>query len=189
MLLEILTRWATAEAVRRRLRTVAAPPGYGKTWLLRELERRLKERPDGLFIIRAPTPQLTSVDAITGWLPEVVLTAQAICPKVRNIAPGDSPQTAIARLLQDLAQTCSPPRRVLLFVDGLDEISGSAQKELARHLLEPFWGDPSVRMVISFRDDYSLRSHLLRRGETRISLDTFSGEDGKKQLEKRARLA
>ncbi|RME50821.1 MAG: hypothetical protein D6796_02220, partial [Caldilineae bacterium] len=43
-LLEDLIRWATAPTVRRRLRTIAAPPGYGKTWLLHELERRLREK-------------------------------------------------------------------------------------------------------------------------------------------------
>ena len=188
--LENLTRWAIEQTVRRRLRTIAAPPGYGKTWLLCELERRLRERErNDLFLIRVPTLQLTSRNTIIEWLSEVVPAAQAICPNTRNIAPGDSPQTAIARLLQDLSQSCSPRRRILLFVDGLDEIPSGAQRELARHLLEPFWRGPSVQMVISFRDDYSLKSHLLRRGEERVFLVTFSPQEGKEQLDRRARLA
>ncbi|RME46360.1 MAG: NACHT domain-containing protein, partial [Caldilineae bacterium] len=175
---------------RRRLRTIAAPPGYGKTWLLHELERRLREKNrDDLFIIWVPTSELTSRGKIIEWLPGVIAAAQEVCPDVRGIAPGDSPQTAIDRLLEDLSQGCSPPRRVLLFVDGLDEISEAAQKELARHLLEPFWQDTTVRMVISFRDDYSLKSHLLRRGEKRIFLPPFSRREGETQLDKRARLA
>lgn len=185
--LEELTRWATDPVVPRRLKSIAAPPGYGKSWLLYQLENRLASRSD-VFVVRASPLELKSKEDIEQWLPSVVKKAQTMCAKVRDGVPGDLLESQISNLLEDLYESCHPPLTPILIVDGLDETLKNERRELEIHLLEQFWLDPRVRIIVSFRDEYSLTSPNLRRGEERLLLEPFSEDEGRRQLDKRSKL-
>ncbi|MCK6625934.1 MAG: hypothetical protein L6R45_12250 [Anaerolineae bacterium] len=185
-----LIRWATADTVPRRLRTIVGPPGYGKSWLLCQLEKRLRDsRRHGrdLFLLRIPTAEVISRQQIKAWLPSLIKTAQDVrSGEIRDHAPTDPPETIIARLLEDLCQNCSPTLRPILLVDALDELLDNERRELEKNLLEQFWLNPGVRIVMAFRDDLGLKSPNLRRGEIRTPLQIFEPETGQKQLQKLA---
>jgi hypothetical protein len=185
-----LIRWATTQYVPRRLKTIAAPPGYGKTWLLNELENRLREKNvHSVFVIRVAPSELRSRADIITWLSSIFEKARSGCPKVRDYDPHDSLESTIHGLCADLCEHCSPTQRPLLFVDALDELPENERKELEKHLLEQFWRNPCVRIMISLRDEYSLTSHNLRRSEERMLLSPFSKEaEGRQQLAKRSQL-
>lgn len=185
--LEELIRWSTDPVVPRRLKSIAAPPGYGKSWLLYQLENRLTGRSD-VFVIRVSPLELKSKEDIEQWLPSVVKKAQAMCARVRDGVPGDLLESQISNLLEDLYESCHPSLTPILIVDGLDETLKNEQRELEIHLLEQFWRDPRVRIIVSFRDEYSLTSPNLRRGEERVPLEPFSEDDGRRQLDKRSEL-
>ncbi len=181
-----LIDFATATRVSRRLRSVAGPPGYGKTWLLHQLEQHLLNHKE-LFVVRAPTNISTSKKDLTDWLAEIVERARKICPQVGKVNPTeDEPEAVIGHLLEKLCETCSPTWRIILIVDALDEVPEHIRKSMENSFLGQFWLKDCVRMVVSFRDDFSLRAHHLRRGERRIVLDTFTQEQGREQLAKRA---
>jgi hypothetical protein len=188
--LQQLIDFATAETVSRRLPTVAGPPGYGKSWLLRRLYENLNDTSvkkfRGLFVIWVPLDRFESFDDMKAWLQTVVAQAQKICPAVAEINPNDTPEAVIGHLLQKLDEECKPKWRIIVFVDALDEPPNNLCRELENRILENFWRRDCVRMIISFRDDFSLKNPNLRRGETRIVLETFSQEQGREQLEKRA---
>ncbi|MBN1995308.1 MAG: hypothetical protein JW953_21650 [Anaerolineae bacterium] len=191
--LEDLVRWATDIAVpSRRLRTIAAPPGYGKTWLLKQLVCRLAEWRD-LFIITAPTLTLTSYAAITKWLLTVIEQAGTVCAKMSAVPPDESLEAWVRHLLENLTQN-SPSLRPILIVDGLNELADNERRELEKYLLDQFWLNPEVRIIVSFREESYLIPSNPRRGEKRISLETFSkienkiSADGHQQLHKRATI-
>lgn len=189
--LEQLIQWAIAETVPRRLKTIAAPPGYGKSWLLYQLEERLHGNHRAgcpLFLIRVPAKVVTSREAIAAWLPSVITKAQVDHPydNIRDHNPVNPPETIIAHLLEDLCENCHPALCPILIVDAFDELPDNERGDLERHLLERFWNNSSVRMIMAFRDEIRLTSPPLRRGEERIPLGVFTPMLGQKQLQRRA---
>jgi hypothetical protein len=190
--LQQLIDFATTPQESRRLRTVAAPPGYGKTCLLRRLYETLNDKSvkefQGLFVIRTPLKPFTSFDEMKSWLQEVVTQAEEICPAVAEINPTDTPEAIIGHLLQKLGEDCIPQWRVIVIVDALDELPDNLIIVLENRFLAQFWHKDYTRMAISFRNDHSLKNPNLRRGEKRIKLATFSQEQGRKQLQKRAEV-
>ncbi len=185
--LQQLIGFATAARVSRRLRSVAGPPGYGKTCLLYQLEQYLLDHEE-LFVVRVPTNRSTSKKDLTDWLAEIVEKARKICPLVGKVNPTDEPEAVIGHLLEKLCETCSPTWRIILIVDALDEVPEHIRRELENRFLGQFWRKDCVRLVVSFRDDFKLKTHHLRRGERRIVLDTFTTDQGHQQLEKRAQV-
>jgi hypothetical protein len=187
--LQNLKEWATALTVPRRLKIITAPPGYGKSWLLRQLENQLNAKHGReLFLIDAPTLQLRSRADIAAWLPSIFREAKKFCYEVRTPDPANSPETIISHLLEDLSKNCSPTLRPIILVDAFDELLPNEGRELEKHLLEPFWANSTVRIVIAFRDELSLVSPTLRRGEERMRLEAFSEPEGRRQLDKRLKL-
>jgi len=101
-----LIEWATAPTVLRGVLTIAAPPGYGKTWLLNQLGNRLKKRHDIFFVVVPSSDLKTELD-IVGWLPSIIDEAHQRCLKVRT-------SNIIAHLLEDLCENCNPVLRPIL---------------------------------------------------------------------------
>lgn len=189
LLLQILIEWVLALTVPRRLKAITAPPGYGKSWFLRKLAKRLEPKHSReLFLIWAPTLRLRSKAEIARWLPSVVEEAKKYCPEVRTLDAAAPPEAIIAALLEDLSKHCSPNLRPILIVDAFDELLDNERRELEKHLLERFWANPNVRIIMAFRDELSLRSPTLRRGEDRLHLGIFSEYEGREQLTKRQEL-
>lgn len=190
--LQRLIDFATAPQDFHRLRTVAAPPGYGKTCLLRRLYQMLSNQSvrdfKELFVIRVPLDHFESFGDIEAWLLEVVAQAQGVCPDVEEIDSNTTSETMIGYLLQKLCEVCKPKWRIILIVDALDELPNHLRHEFENRVLEKFWRKDCVRIVISFRDDQRLENPSLRRGEKRITLSTFTLEQGREQLKKRAKI-
>ncbi|GIK43241.1 MAG: hypothetical protein BroJett011_70740 [Chloroflexota bacterium] len=182
-----LIQWVTTNAIlSRRLITIAAPPGYGKSWLLGKLQKRLLERHGrDLFIMFVAAADLTSISKMTNWIQSVIKAAREGGLAVRESNPEDSLATIIHHLLEDLCEHSNPPLRPVLMVDGLDELAPKTAEVLQKVFLESFWDKPQLRMIISFRDEFSLTSHTLRLGEERMSLTAFTPPTGKEQLRKR----
>ncbi len=99
--LERLIASLTAPTVLWRLQTIEAPPGYGKSWLLRSLKRRLSDRAN-LFVIAANASKLGSREKIIAWLRPVIEQAQAICPQVGYGDQDNTPEGLISQLLKNL---------------------------------------------------------------------------------------
>lgn len=183
-----LISWVTSEVVPRRLKTIVAPPGYGKSWLLRQLADRLSDQHGrDLFLIWVPTKKLKSREDIAQWLLEVSKDVQCYSLRVRNHDLAILPVEAIiSRLLEDLCVNCNSALRPVLIVDAFDELLDNERRELEKHLLERFWYNPSVRIIMAFRDELRLTSPPLRRGEERTHLGAFTPTLGQEQLQRRA---
>lgn len=177
--LQELIDWSLAEFVSRRLMTIVAPPGYGKSWLLSHLEHRLADQHGrDLFLIHVPTLKLRSTQDIVDWLSSVVAEAKNFRPDMQVPYPTNSPDTIIAHLLDELS-----PLRPLLLVDAFDELFHNERRELEKNLLQPFWSNSNVRIIMAFRNEFTFISPYLRRGEERFSLEIFTLDAGQKQLQ------
>lgn len=189
--LQDLIDFATTETVSRRLRTVAGPPGYGKTCLLHKLHQTLNDKSvkkfKKLFVIWTPIGQFNEFNDLETWLKAIVEQAKDECAQLSKFDSTSESKNVISQLLEKLCETCRPKRRIILIVDALDELPDLRQ-ELEDHFLAHFWRKECVRIIISFRDEFSLKNPNLRRSERRITLTTFSQEQGQEQLDKRAKL-
>lgn len=120
------------------------------------------------------------------WLLSILEQAKHACSNIRDAAPGDTLESIIFRLLEDLCQHCGPTVRPILIVDNFDEVHPNEREMLEKQLLEQFWRNLCVRIIIATRDEFGLSSFNLRRGEERKYLSVFKPPEGQAQLEKRA---
>jgi Ni2+-binding GTPase involved in maturation of urease and hydrogenase len=183
--LAMIEAWAITPE-NKRLLNIKAPPGYGKSWLLRETERRLSNNPE-FYLIWAEAIELDSTTAIAKWLEKEVRQAKQHSRNVRDYDPTVELGQMIRALLEDVREHCNPDCQPILIVDTMDTIPDTQQiRLLERRLLEEFWSNPYARILVALRDDYALRSPTLRRGERPLALDQLSTDEGHQQLEKRA---
>lgn len=183
--LDELNVWAI-DSDSPRLMTIAAPPGYGKSWLLRQLEHRLSARRD-LFLIwlsaedfklspANPTDDITA--KITSWRQNFVAKARYVCAQLRTLDLAAAQAYTIAQVVEEVCQN----RHLILLVDGFDELFPNEARPLEKQVLEEFWRKECVRIVMAIREQGKLTSPTLRRGELRSDLNPFSQAEGDQQL-------
>ncbi|MBO0745659.1 MAG: AAA family ATPase, partial [Candidatus Dormibacteraeota bacterium] len=150
-------------AVSRRVTVVSAPPGSGKTSLLRAWADRATNRRRVAFV----SVDRDQYDAQHFWsvvLDAIRSAARAVEPKTQETQETQSAATAaldadqlVDRVLSELAEQVEP---VVLIIDDLHELrSADALAQLER-LLEVL--PSSARVVLSSRRDPPIRLHRLR---------------------------
>ncbi|MEK7326490.1 MAG: AAA family ATPase [Chloroflexota bacterium] len=177
-------QWAKAATPQKRLFNIKAPPGYGKTWLLKEAERRLAQ--PGLFPLEANASDLTTPETIAKWLEAKIALAKKNCAEVRGFDATVALSQMIRALAEDLCERCYPAYTPIVIVDALDDALEAQARQLEKLLLEPFWSNNCVRILVAMRDDHRLYSAVLRGGERLFPLTTLSEEDATLQLQQRA---
>ena len=140
---------------------ISAPPGSGKTFLLREWQRRVA----GTVAIAAITVARGETDPQRFWLGLLDAVARAIGKPdaAHQPAPASSfdGPAMVERVLAALAEA---PRPLIVVIDDLHELDSPAAIDQLETVLER--RPAGVRIVLSTRRDPSLRLHRLRvRGE------------------------
>ena len=154
-LLELLDR-----AVTKRVTVISAPPGSGKTSLLRAWADRSTNHRRVAFVSVDRDQQ----DAQRFW--SAVL--DAIRSPARSVDPEKQPAATAAldddqvvnRVLSEVAEQVEP---VVLIIDDLHELRSADALAQLEHLLAIL--PSSARVVLSSRRDPSIRLHQLRLGD------------------------
>ena len=190
-----LLDWANAPSVPKQVKSLVAPPGAGKTWVLQAVQERLERRgnpnasPERLVIFcNAPrlvnyvsAMPLLNENAILDWLEKIQRTATHFCSSVSPIdRSGLEIAALIQRLVSELCERCTLAHSVIVLVDGLDEVTPEQAIEVEEQVLRPFIGKPCIRMIIAHRDDYGLKNDTLRRNngeQSRLRLSDLPSVD------------
>jgi hypothetical protein len=177
-----LLAWADDAAPGRRVLSLVAPPGSGKTWVLRAASGLWKSgapaRPTeaGRLTIWIDVPALfregkLDHDAIRAMLKEAHRDAVKLCENIRPIDSHHSITTIIDTLVDDLCGRCHMRAAPLIIVDCYDEVPPEQALEFDQQVLEGFISRACIQLVISRRDEYALKSDILRQHEQLMTLD------------------
>ncbi len=173
--------WADAAQVRERVLSLIAPPGSGKTWLLRKLEAEWDDPSSGRFVIWLNVPELVNraetrdhnrminAAAFERWFDEAQEKARKFCPGIRPISPNPTLPARVDRLVE-LLYDCSLRKAPIVIVDGYDEILEEQAKAVSLRLLERLIGKKCVRMIIAHRALWTVYGDTIRRTQKRLLL-------------------
>jgi hypothetical protein len=191
-----LLDWANAPSVPKQVKSLVAPPGAGKTWILQAVRERLERRahpnasPERLVIFcdaprlvnREPTSPLWNNSEIFKWLEEIREKAASLHCSVGPIDRSGLVEIAalVQRLVRELCEQCILTDPVIVLVDGIDEVRPEQAIKVEEQVLRPFIGKPCIRMIIAHRDDYGLKNDTLRRNngeQSRLRLSDLPAVD------------
>ncbi len=181
-----LLNWANASSVPKQVKSLVAPPGAGKTWILQAVQERLERRahptaPPERLVIFCDVPRLVNGSTsatplnekvILDWLEQVQQqVAMHFCSKVSRIERSGLVEIAalVQRLVRELCEQCTLTHPVIVLVDGIDEVTPEQAAKIEWQILVPFIEKQCVRMIIAHRDEDALwrglRNDTLRRND------------------------
>jgi LuxR family maltose regulon positive regulatory protein len=140
-------------AVTKRVTVISAPPGSGKTSLLRAWADR-STNPRRVAFVSVDRDQQDAQQFWSGVLAAIRSTARAIDPAATTAFDGDQ---VVDSVLSELVEQVEPS---VLIIDDLHELRSSEALTQLEHLLAAL--PSSARVVLSSRRDPPFRLHQLR---------------------------
>jgi len=200
-LLNKIESWADQPNPPRRLWSVVAPPGMGKSWLLAMARKRLRTTAGRIVFwadlsrnavdpeTNVPLPDLTSVAGQREWVKQIVAQAKALCGGVKDSSSSAANLDAILdQLVDDLCVLCQPMPAPILLVDGFEEVSDEVRADFEEKILRRFLGRGCTQLMIARRDEYALSNQFLRLNERREWLGGLRSQESIAQLQQRAAM-
>lgn len=171
----------------KRVLSLYAPPGSGKTWLLRHFVEKLKKEERNLLVLWLNVPEIfdweardLSLSAFHRWFNEAVEKATLLNLEIPIIEKGISHSLMIEILGENI---CSSEEllRPIVIVDGYHEVPEDYQKLISKQIIEVFLARDCFRIIITLPDMWMLQSDRLRMNEQklfigRITDNTFAEE-------------
>lgn len=167
--------WANLLTVEKNVWTIVAPPGMGKTWLLRAAWENWTSStgsdpayPDRLVIwINAPdwinrseeydTRRMFNLTEALKRLKPFVEKAR-VTPFDRDMDPSATIDALVAALCEQRHLNCPP----IVIVDGYDELTQTQAGVVSERVLERFVSRACVHMLIARRADFPLQGYALK---------------------------
>lgn len=182
-------RWLNQD--QSRLLLVTAPPGMGKTWLLKHIYYGMHIQNQPALWFDAPIKNLDltnnslSDNELAGWISQIIFDTRQYFPQIRPFDPVVEPQRMVEAFAEDLVRKCWPYQVIYIFVDGCDLLDMDSWRQVERQVLEPMSRQTNIRFLIALRNYHRLRLPILRYSEKRIDLPAFEEEDqGSQQIKK-----
>lgn len=175
-----IREWADAAQVEKRVLSVVAPPGCGKTWVLKRLHSEW-QNPGKRFVVWIDIPVLVNrseeqdrnrminPDVFHRCFEKVQLHAQRHCPHIPPISTNMDFPAMVSRLAALLCD-CKLDKVPLVIVDGYDEISEKQAEVISLRILERIIEQPCIRLLIAHRGDQKVRGDSIRRNQKRLFL-------------------
>ncbi|MBN2386395.1 MAG: hypothetical protein JXB85_05195 [Anaerolineales bacterium] len=198
---DVILAWADAEVVDRRVISIIAPPGAGKTWLMKDLYEEWGKPEARRFAVwlnipRFVTPHATDPDEVLDaaeigdLIAEIETAARRHCPRLPGVDRIPDQPAIISRLVE-LVCECNLARAPVIIVDGYDEISPEQAAVVSLRLLDRFLDRDCTRMLIAYRDPWRLDGAARRTQRTLYLLEAspLSEDFAKTQFEQLRELA
>ena len=192
--IEKIHRYWADDPNAKRVLVLVAPPGSGKSWLLRKVKeewepKRLVIWLDAPILIRQEEQnpnQMLNQAAFDEWFKEVQQIAGQFCGSLRPIglfAALDAQIEALVEMVCNCALHADP----ILVVDAYDEIGESRALILSLRVLAKFISRPCTRLLIAVRAESLIREDTLRRHQELFYLtkeDALDKDFALRQFEK-----
>lgn len=186
--------WANA-ADDRRVLSVVAPPGWGKTWILEKFKEEWGADHFVIAWMHAPTlinrnelidtNHMIDVEAFLNFFDTMQNTARQRCPHIEAIDPTQDVSDMI-RAFADFICECNLEKTPLVIVDGYDEITDKQAETFSLRLLAKLIEKRCIRLVIAHRVDWSVKGDSLRRTQRVLlfeEVDTVSRDFAHRQFD------
>jgi len=145
----------------KRILSVVAPPGNGKTWILKSLYKEWSNAGNRLVLwLDAPdiirreeeqdTARMIEPEAFRQWFEEVQRRAAQHCHHLRPISQIADFKAQIEALVEMLCD-CDLAHSPVLIVDGYDEITERQAETLSLRILHPFLERSCTRLILAHR--------------------------------------
>jgi hypothetical protein len=128
-------------------------------------------------------PDVITEAGLRIWLAEAIQRSQARCDRVRPYDGSISPEAVLFTLVTDLCERCD--LKPILIVDGFEEIDQPRRDWLEESVLAQFIGRSCTRIIIGWRDEFSLNSPALRWTEGKLTLTVMNDMDSDLQVRTR----
>lgn len=156
---EKITQWVEASS-EGPLLFVVAPPGNGKSWILRNLYNKWGKS-GGRLVIWLDAPRLINRDeqnpaqmiqaeTFSEWFKEVTERANQHCREL-TISEIVDYSAQVEALVEKLCRNCNLEQEPVLIVDGYDEITEKQAETLNLRILQPFLARPCTRLLLAHR--------------------------------------
>ncbi len=143
-------------AVTKRVTVISAPPGSGKTSLLRAWSDRSSQDRQVAFV-SVPRDQQDAQQFWLAVLDAIHRSAATADSRARTTVPGLDGDAMVDTIVSELAEQA---KVVVLIIDDVHELTSAAALTQLEHLLATL--PSSARLVLSSRRDPSIRLHQLR---------------------------
>lgn len=183
--------WADHDA--ERVLVLAAPPGSGKSWLLRKMEEewkpeRLTAWLDAPILIHrgenGDPNRMLDQGAFGKWFEEVKKNASRFCAlkPIGSLVSLEAQVEALVEMVCNRALKAGP----ILIVDAYDEITEAQGNTLCLRLLAKFISRPCTRLLIAVRSAALIQEDTLRRNQELFYLteETPNKDFARQQFEK-----
>ncbi|GER79435.1 MAG: ATP-binding protein [Anaerolineales bacterium] len=164
-----IRNWADDDTAQKRVMQVIAPPGGGKTWLLKKLEKEWESR----FVIFINIPSLVHLDeredlnrlinseACEAWFQNI----QEAATSRYSITPISEIPNISAILSAFVKQICykRPNKAVIVLADGYDELTESQADVFSARILQPLYERDCIRLIIAHRPERLVKGDAIRR--------------------------
>ncbi|MBV6396092.1 MAG: hypothetical protein HFACDABA_01680 [Anaerolineales bacterium] len=164
--------WADTAAVERRVMPLVAPPGGGKSWILKNLEQGWNSAGDR-FVVYMDVPSLVDLDkngsalikmdGLEKWLQEVEAAAaqRYSIQSISRVPQLQAILSEFARLICD----CNPVKDPIILVDGYDELSEAQAEVFSSQILKPLHERDCIRLIIAHRPECNVKGDSLRTNQ------------------------
>ncbi len=171
---EAIQRWLDSPS-EKRIFSLVAPPGNGKTWTLRRLYQkwgnpgnRLVVWLDAPVLIRREETQdvnrMIDAESFKQWFDEIKSRATQHCRSLQPISTLADLPAQIGALVEMLCN-CSLPASPLLIVDGYDEITEKQAETLGLRILKSFLERECTRLILAHRVEWKVHGLPLYKRE------------------------
>lgn len=176
--LRALKEWVDAPGD-KRVKSLVGPPGSGKTWILKTLESEWEK---SRYVLWLDVPKWmnppSSGDPIKSkfahqQLEDLWKKAKQFCD-FPEIIDHTADLSAIIEKLVEIVCNCNLEHDPVVIVDGYDEITEDQAKAFSKRVLEKLISRRCIRMIIAYRDEWTLQGDVLRNNETKppLRIDT-----------------
>mgnify|MGYP005846423603 CR=1 FL=1 len=175
--------------------SVVAPPGNGKTWLLRRLYQQWGAPKNRLALwLNAPllirreetqdANQMIDTQAFNQWFQGVKDQAARHCDSLQSIGILPDFAAQVGALVK-MVCNCSLDHSPVLIVDGYDEITEKQAETLNLRILQPFLAPSCTRLILAHRVEWKVQGLLSYRREVFFlsEKDPLSSDFAKEQFQ------